>query len=295
MSIQTLPVCSDDGHRFNLSLQRAEFDAPDQAPLLLFLPAMGTRARFYNRLGGEMARSGISFAAMDWRGIESSSQRASRRVDWGYEELIAQDVAAAKRCLREVLPNASLWMGGHSLGGQLSAQFAGRAPQEVQGLVLIAAGTVHFRAWPGISGLRLLALTQTAWLLSKVLGHYPGQTLRFAGREARSVIRDWAGTARFGRYRFGPDPDAQEAAMRELKKPVLALSFSGDTLAPEAAMNVLVSKMPACKVTRWHWAADKTHGETLDHFSWAKRPEIIAPAVSHWIDEQQAALSPASA
>lgn len=283
MTVQTIPVRAADGHCFDLTLHRADTDG---APLLLFLCAMGTRSRFYHRLGAAMAVAGISFASMDWRGMESSSARASRKVNWAYEDLIALDIAATHRCLRALVPAAPCWIGGHSLGGQLAAQYASRQAAELRGLVLIAAGTVHFRAWPGTAGLRLLALTQSAALISQLLGHYPGQRLGFAGREARGVIRDWARTARFGRYRFGPDPAAQQDAVRRLQKPVLALSFAGDTLSPATAMDRLVAKLRSCEITRWHWDKDKTGGETKDHFSWAKQPEHIAPDVAAWLHRQ---------
>lgn len=282
-SAQTFEVTASDGHRFGLILHTAESPT---APLLLFMPAMGTRARYYNAFGVAMAAAGVSFASCDWRGLESSSQRASRYTNFGYRELVEDDIPAAVALLRKTLPKAALWIGGHSLGGQLAALFAGRESARVAGLVIIAAGTVHFSAWARGGALRILALTQSASIISRLVGHFPGRRIGFAGREARGVIGDWARVARSGRYRVSGSQYDYEAAMTRLEKPLLALGFTADTLAPAKATDALLAKLPRCRRTHLRWSAADTGGAVLDHFSWAKRPEFVVPTVSSWIGEQ---------
>lgn len=277
---QDLQVTAGDGHRFGGTLYAA--DAPT-APLLMFMPAMGTRARYYKTFGAAMADAGVSVACFDWRGIETSSLRASRRVDFGYRHLVEEDFAAAARALRERLPQAPLWTGGHSLGGQLSTLHAALHPQEVRGLVLIASGNVHFRGWKGVGALRILALTQSATVISRVVGHFPGKRLGFGGQEGRGVIRDWAATARGGRYEVAGSATDYEAAMARLEKPVLALGFAGDTLAPYGSTQRLMSKLPRCQRTHLRWSAADSAGVALDHFSWAKRPDLVVPTVAAFV------------
>lgn len=279
----TFEVTAGDGHRFGARLDAAE--DPD-APLLLFMPAMGTRARYYAAFGRAMAAAGVSFASFDWRGIESSSLRASRSTDFSYRHLVEEDIPAAVAELRRRLPRAPLFIGGHSLGGQLSLLYAGREPASVRGMVLIASGTVHFRAWSGTGALRILGLTQTAGLIGALVGHFPGRQIGFAGREARGVIRDWAGVARSGRYRLRGSPHDYEAAMAALEKPVLALGFRSDRLAPARATAALLAKLPRCHTTALRWSSAESAGVALDHFSWAKRPDLVAPTVSSWIRGQ---------
>jgi predicted alpha/beta hydrolase len=286
VSAQTLDVAAADGHRFQLTL----FAAQDtNAPLLLFLPAMGTRARYYTGFGTTLGAQGVSFATMDWRGSESSSLRASRRVNFGYRELLESDIPAAIAALRAALPEAPRWIGGHSLGGQLSALYAGRAAPEIQGLVLIAAGSVHYRGWSGAGALRLLALTQFAIVVSSAVGHFPGRQIGFAAREARGVIRDWARVARNGRYRVAGSSFDYESAMTALQKPVFALGFKADTLAPRHSTERLLGKLPKCAQTYSNWGAAESGGVALDHFSWAKRPELVAPAVADWVRQKNGA------
>lgn len=278
---QALEVGAEDGHRFGGTLHRA---ADDDAPLLMFIPAMGTRARYYNGFGAAMAQAGVHVACFDWRGIDSSSQRASRALDFGYRHLVEHDFPAALEALRERLPaNRPTFVGGHSLGGQLAALYASREPARVSGLVLIASGNVHFRGWRGAGSLRILALTQSATLISRVVGHFPGRRLGFGGQEARGVIRDWASTARDGRYRVAGSRFDYEAAMARLEKPVLALGFAADTLAPAGSTDRLLAKLPRCRRTHLRWTAGDTGGVPLDHFSWAKRPDLVVPTVADWI------------
>lgn len=278
-------IHASDGHRFGARLHAAN---DPQAPLLVFMPAMGTRARYYTPFGAAMAQAGVSVASFDWRGMDTSSLRASRRVDFGYRHLVEDDIPSALAQIGQRLPKAALWLGGHSLGGQLSGLVAARHPDRVRGLVLIAAGTVHFRAWRGRSALRLLALTQTASLISRVVGHFPGRRLGFAGREARGVIRDWSRVARDGRYRMAGSRVDYEAAMAQLDKPVLGLGFEADSLAPHRAMQALLGKFPRARRTHLHWSAADCGGVALDHFSWAKRPDLVVPTVARFVRESDA-------
>lgn len=283
MNPDTFEIAASDGHRFGCTLHAA--DDPS-APLLLFMPAMGTRARYYNGFGAAMAQAGVSFASCDWRGMDTSSVRASRRTDFGYRQLVEDDIPAAITALRGKLPNAPLWIGGHSLGGQLGAMVAARAPGEVQGLVIIAAGTVHFRAWTGRTGLRMLFFTQTAAVISRVIGHFPGKRLGFAGREARGVIRDWAAVGRSGRYRAAGSRFDYEAAMKRVDKPVLAIGFEKDHLSPYRATEALLGKLGGTRRRHLRWSAADSGGVALDHFSWAKRPDLVAPTVARFVRGQ---------
>lgn len=277
-------IVAPDGHRFEATLHRA---ASPTAPLLVFMAALGVRSRYYDKLGGAFAEAGIGFATFDWRGMDSSSLRASHKVDWGYRELVEADLPVVLTALRERLPDAPLWIGGHSLGGQLSTLHASRHPESLCGLVLIASGTVHYRAWPtATSRAGILALTQSAPLIAAAVGYYPGARLRFGGREARGLIGDWSRVARSGRYRPRGSTHDYEATLAQLAKPVLALGFAGDHLSPARATAALLAKLPRCAQTQWRWSIEDSGGAALDHFNWAKRPDLVVPAVSGWIREQ---------
>ena len=68
-----------------------------------------------------------------------------------------------------------------------------------------------------------------------------------------------------------------------LAMPVLALNFQGDSWAPEAAASYLLGKLPQCQREQWTWGDADTGGQHLDHFSWTKHPQLLAPRLASWL------------
>ena len=277
---EVLSITADDGHRFEAAWFRA---AEPGAPVLVFLPALGTPARVYRGFAAAMAAEGVQVCVPDWRGMGSSSVRASRRHDHGYRELVEVDVPALLTKLATRLPGAPLWVGGHSLGGQLGTLVAAREPQRVHGLLPVASGSVYLGCYaPRLRhGIRMLGLL--SGVTGAVLGHFPGQRIGFGGREARGVMKDWLHVAHTGRYQPAGSRFDYEAALGRLALPVLALNFKADSWAPEAAARYLLDKLPRCAREQWTWGDADTGGQHLDHFSWTKQPQLLAPRLAAWL------------
>lgn len=277
---EILSITADDGHRFEAGLFRS---AEAGAPVLVFLPALGTPARVYRGFAAAMAAEGVQVCVPDWRGMGSSSVRASRRHDHGYRELVEVDVPALLTRLETLLPGAALWVGGHSLGGQLSTLVAAREPQRVHGLLPVASGSVYLGCYaPRLRhGIRMLGLL--SGVTGAVLGHFPGQRIGFGGREARGVMKDWLHVAHTGRYEPAGSRFDYEAALGRLALPVLALNFKADSWAPEAAARYLLDKLPRSAREQWTWGDADTGGQHLDHFSWTKKPQLLAPRLAAWL------------
>src|SRR5204862_4189180 len=128
---------------------------------------------------------------------------------------------------------------GHSLGGQAALLHLGRSSSTVDGLVLVAVGIPYFRAYPDRRRrLWAFTLTQSVAGLTTLQGVWPGW--RFGGRQARGVIRDWAYSARHGRY-----PDGLEDGLRSVHTPVLAITVDGDSYTPPGTTGHLVGKLTA--------------------------------------------------
>lgn len=278
--IQQLTITSSDQHRFEAKLHLAD-DA--RGPTLIFLAAMGTPARVYGRLAREMAMHGVQVCTADWRGVGSSSMQASRSCDWGYRHLVEHDLAALLAALRQRLGDAPIWLGGHSLGGQLSLLGAAANPAQVSGVLLVASGTVHLPCYSPSFRRRVRALALISSITGAVLGHFPGQRLGFAAREANGVMRDWSHVAHSGKYEPRGSSLNYEEAMRALKMPVLALNFKADLWSPLGATQALLNKAPASTPVHWNWGRNESNGEAFDHFSWTKQPAIIAPALAQQI------------
>lgn len=281
---EEITLTASDQHQFKATVYPA---SSPSAPVLVFFSALGTPAKVYRHVGQALAQQGVHFCAPDWRGIGSSSVRAARGRDFGYRHLVELDMAAVVAAVRQRFPGAPVWLGGHSLGGQLALLYAATHPAEVAGVVLIASGSVHMPAYPPAMRLGIATVLALSRMATPVLGYFPGDRLGFGGREAAGVMRDWGHVARTGRYQPQGSTMDYEAALAQLKKPVLALNFSADTWSPEPAARALLNKLPAQSGEHWHWSAQDTENIALDHYSWLKNAPLIAPAVAQYIDRQK--------
>jgi predicted alpha/beta hydrolase len=246
---------------------------------LLWVPALGVAARHYEPFALALAAHGIAVAVHEWRGIGSSDRRASRRSNWGYRELLGDDLPASLRALREAVPSVPLYVGGHSLGGQLATVLASITTLPLAGLALVGSGSPYWRNFKPWVGLALVA----APLLANLLGRLPGRRIGFGGNEARGVIGDWSRSGRSGRYAGrGIDVDL-EAALRTQRAPVLALRLRDDWFGPEASLAFLLGKMPDAPRHIEVIGPDDLAGAPADHFAWMKVPNDIARRLAEWI------------
>lgn len=266
-------VATADGHVFRV--RRFAAAPGDRRPGLLFVPALGVPAQKYDRFASALAAYGIDTAVHEWRGGGSSSWRASRRCDWGYRELLA-DLAATQDALGPV-PRV---LGGHSLGGQFAAMLGARQPARCAGLALVASGVPYPRTFARGKAIALHVFARLLPPLVGLVGHFPGRRLRFAGREAAGVMRDWAATARTGRYAAYGDGEPAEAALSRLAVPSIAIAMADDWLAPEASLRMLLDKLaPRDRPIRRIEAAGDDD-VPADHFAWMRRPETVAACLA---------------
>jgi predicted alpha/beta hydrolase len=270
---ETYAIGRAEGTSFALTVVRA---ADPEAPTLLVVPAMGMSAGYYDKLIAAFAAAGINAGRMEQRGHEEVGGRvAGWSYDFGYADLV-DDIAAAVDRLGELIPASAgaTYVLGHSLGGQAASAYAALHPDRVAGLVYVASQTPYWRNYgPGF-----LVASQAMGLVGRVVGHFPGKQLKFAGREARTLMKEWARYARTGRLRIGsPARDITEE-MRALRKPALIVSIEGDWLAPSATVDEIQRRMPGLDVARVHLVEPG-----IDHFKWARRPDSTITAVLDWL------------
>lgn len=143
----------------------------------------------------------------------------------------------------------------------------------MDGLILVAVGLPYWRCYPPRRRLTVGAYTQAIGATSALLGVWPGWT--FGGRQARGVIRDWAYTARHGRF---PSP-ATETALSTVHTPVLAVTVEHDRYTPPAATEALLAKLTSATVQRHRYTVAEAGGP-LDHFRWARAGGPLARRVA---------------
>jgi predicted alpha/beta hydrolase len=262
-----------DGDRIGLHLYP---DAP--GPAVMIWPAMGVPAGYYRRFALQLGAAGLSVVVADHRGTGSSTPAPSRASAYGYAELVA-DVGAVKESLKARLDGRPVLLLGHSLGGHLCAlHLAIHQPGDIAGLVLIASGTPYWRAYPGPHRPVILPYTQGIAATSALLRVWPGWS--FGGRQARGVIRDWAYTARRGRFPRLDGVDV-EAALATVRTPVLAISVDNDRYTPPSTVDHLCGKLSAAPVERVHYPRSEA-GAPLDHFTWVRAAAPLAARVAEF-------------
>lgn len=133
---------------------------------------------------------------------------------------------------------------GHSLGGQLATLSALHRQDRLAGLVLVAAGTAHHRAWPRADRWRARLAVHGVRAAAALLPWYPGAVLGFGGDQPRRLMRDWSYNALTGKYRCTGSTIDYEARLAELRLPVLAVTIREDPVAPPGAARELLAKLP---------------------------------------------------
>ncbi|MET1076314.1 MAG: alpha/beta fold hydrolase [Umezawaea sp.] len=253
----------------------------DRAPVLLVVPAMGIVATYYDPLARGLSQAGFPVVVCDLRGHGGSTPAVSRASRFGQQEMVAVDLPAAVAAARREFPGRPVVLLGHSIGGQLAVAYLGRPEADVDGLALIASGTPHHRVYPRSRGLRVLLGTQSAALLGRAWGYFPGDRVGFGGRESSGVITDWARFARTGRFRpDGADLD-YERAMSTVDVPVLVVSVEGDLMHTPAAMAELTGKLGSTRVTSLRYTAADA-GQKLDRYRWVRVPGPLPSWLKDW-------------
>lgn len=279
MGAQKIGISNPDGtttsvHRYG--------DGP--GPVIFIFPAMGVKAATYAPLAEALAGAGYIAVTADLRGRGESSVRPGKGSDFGYRDLIDQDLHSIVTDLAGRYPDRKRYLLGHSLGGQLSCLYASRGLTSVDGLILIACCSVYYGGWEGMAKYRIWLGTQLIGLIARVAGYYPGRRVGFGGTNAKTMMLDWSRQARTGRYELSGDKFNYEAALAALDLTVLAISFEGDDLAPPKAVHHLTDKFSAdAPVTHIHLGKADPLNLRYNHFNWPKRPESIVRMIGEWM------------
>jgi len=246
------------------------------APLVAIAPALGLRASWYEGLSVALASRGVHAAVIEWPGQGTSPVRPSRRVDWGYAELL-EHLAAARAAARSAVPSASsfAWL-GHSIGGTVGLMDAGRS-RAVERVILVASGTPYMGSWTGKTARQLHLATYLFPLAARLLGYHDGR-LGFGGKEARTLMTQWAHLTRTGVWDV-PGADI-EGYLRACEARVLAVRIEGDEYAPERAVEHLLGKVPRARIERAVWTGPDAK---TAHVRWPRTPDRAAELAAEFV------------
>ena len=272
-----LQIVSIDGFRNFINIYQPFYIR--NAPVIIIMPALGVEAKYYKPLALALKNSGYIVVTTDLRGTGKSSINPKKK-NFGYHEMLNFDWPVILDKVNKHFPNNKIYLLGHSLGGQLACLYTSQHQQLISGLILAASCTVYYKAWKFPLNFGVLIGTQTARFLVKTLGYFPGKKIGFAGTEAKNVILDWAFNARTGKYKPLNSSANFEDDFKNIKLPVLAISFEADKLAPLNAVKRLTSKIKNATVKNEHY-----EGDDLDHFNWVKENKFVLKAINNWFQE----------
>ncbi|WP_236794642.1 alpha/beta fold hydrolase [Amycolatopsis sp. GM8] len=256
--------------------------ADPAAPVVLVLPAMAIKAKFYLPLLKALHEAGLSAATVDLRAQGDSTPALGKGPDFGYRALIETDLPAVVDALGKRFPQAPLHLFGHSLGGQLALLYSAAEPDRVTSVTTIGTGSVYWRAFPVKRWAEMLVTAQYVGLLTRLRGRWPGGG--GIGPMTAGVMIDWARYARTGRFRPRGSTRKYDDLLREVSLPFLAISLDRDRLGPESTVRFLYGRLRSASITRWH--IEKSSGLThIGHAAWIKDSDKVAPVVAAWITE----------
>lgn len=280
-----IPVAIDIEHSDGSSTVAHQFIPKTESnSVCVIFPAMGVKASYYELLAQELTSKNSIAITVDLRGNGFSSIRPGRKVDFSYKDQLDHEFSGVLKYADSTYPDKRIFLFGHSLGGQLSCLMAGRNSHRIDGLILSATCSVHYKGWSGFSAYRILIATQFASMVARSIGYFPGKKVGFGGTEARGLIGDWSRQSCTGNYVLKDDPFDYEQALKTVTLPVLAISFEGDTFAPFRAVEHLLYKMKIAKKEHLYLQSSDPRNDGFTHFNWAKKPKNIVSIVSEWME-----------
>lgn len=278
--LEKWPVRANDGHELELLVE-----VPDRPrTVLLFLCALGVEASYYAKFAEAMAERGVALAMCDLRGNGTSSLRPRRGVDFGYREIVEDDIPAAIATVRERMPLVPLYVGGHSLGGQLVMLYVAAQKPDIAGVVLVACGIPYYRNWTGSDRRQIRLAIRLYPIIGFVLGYVPGKRFGFGGTEARTLMRDWSHNAATARYEPRGSTIDYEAALREVDVGFVTVNIAGDDMGPPSAVDFMFAKVPKARGERIE--AKLSECKPGAHFRWARDPSGVVEAIVSWIEKK---------
>lgn len=201
-------------------------------------------------LVSHLAARGIACVHADLRGHGKSGPRAEEGGDWGYDDLVEQDVPALVGFARARFPGLPLATVGHSLFGHVALAHVARHPQApIDALVMLACNVSHphWNERP-LSRYTKAALIEAMGLITRVFGRLPVRRMRYGtDDEARGYVRDFLRNGRAAHWRARDGFDYWDA-LPSVKRPLYALVGAGDRLmSPAADARDLALRVPGAE------------------------------------------------
>lgn len=203
--------------------------------------AMGVAQDFYAPFAHWLSGQGWRVTTFDYRGSGRSAP-AGRSLRGFQADLFdwAEDYAAVIDHAHAALPQAPLYLLGHSLGAQLPGLLPNQ--HKVSGLLSVAAGSGYWRQnAPRLRRVVLLFWFVLVPLATRMCGYFPGRRLGVVGDLPAGVVLQWRRWCLSPRYSVSAEGEPVRQRYASARFPVRALSVDDDELMTLAGIRSLVA------------------------------------------------------
>jgi predicted alpha/beta hydrolase len=261
-------------------------DGPVQGSVVIG-GAMGVRQEFYAPFAQWLSGQGWRVTTFDYRGSGDSlpatadgSLRGFRAdlYDW------TRDYEAAIEHAHAALPEAPLYLLGHSLGAQLPGLLSNQ--HKVAGLLSVAAGSGYWRE----NAPQLKRIVPYFWfvlvpLATRLYGYFPGRKLKKVGDLPAGVIMQWRKWCLNPRYSVGAEGEAVRQRYAAARFPVLALSITDDELMTLRGTHSLVGLYENAPSEVRRLAPADVAVRRIGHFGLfrSEHEAVLWPRVTQWL------------
>lgn len=262
MHISKMSLTARDGFTLAGTLYEP---ADDSERTVVISSAIAVRRRYYNPFASFLCSQGLRVITFDYRGIGDSLRSSIKEAkgtmrDWGENDLAGVLDSVATRW-----PHARLQVVGHSAGGQ----FVGLAPgnQRIHALLTVGAQSGYWRLWPWPRRYLFAIL----WYLlmpglTRLLGYFPAKRLGLGEDLPSGVALEWARWCRSPAFIIDTDGSPLRKHFKTLARPILAYSIADDPLAPQQAVEVLLSYYSSASIEHRHIHPPDLGVAPLGHF-----------------------------
>lgn len=256
--------------------------------VIVIASGLGVPRYAYYKFAIYWATNGYVAITFDCRGIYESTDPHFSPAQMRLEEWGRRDVEAVLQHAIYTYPSAKIYYAGHSAGGQL----IGLAPSSlhISGAILISITLGHWRYWPHPWKWGAFVFWKLVALLSHNSDHFPARMIGFSSIDIPGgVARQWGEWGKSRNYLFDHITPQQLSRYKNLRMPLLSLSFSDDQkMGPKAAVDAILLYYAGVDLTRWHLHPKDYNVSSINHFGFFKDTfkKSLWPEVRQWLEQQ---------
>ena len=268
-------------------------DVPPPVAVAIINAGAGIGFGYYDRFAQFLAANGLPTLIYDYRGIRQSRPKSLRGFSASVEYWGSKDCAAALEWIAIRFPGARRIVIGHSVGGFVTGFVTNG--HRIDRMLLVGAHTGYWRDYAARARLRMYLLWHVLMpALTLAVGYFPGRKLHLLEDLPAGVALEWAnrrrpefwwnvrlpdGTSDLGRI------ESAVSRFQAVHAPTLAIRFSDDSFATEAATLRVLALYQNCPATQMVLGPSDAGGQKIGHFGFfrSRFRDTLWPRALEWL------------